>query len=203
MALLARLNHWLRGWGCCSFFVPQDDMRSAQRCVGGAIQTLRQLPTRARSSEETSMRRYYFAIIVIAFSAVCTGAGAETIYKCGTSYSQQPCAAAAALNLADERTPAQKAQADEATRRDRQLADSLRKERLTDEKLALAAQRESAKKDATSKTVTPPAQPKARVVTIKTKPVKISKPTAVAAKVPTSEAKAAVKKAATTKASKD
>ena len=144
-----------------------------------------------------------FAFKFIAISAVCTGSGAETIYECGTSYSQQPCAAAAALNLADERTPAQKTQADEATRRDRQLADTLRKERLTDEKLALAAQRESAKKGAAPKPVPSSAQPKARVVTIKTKPVKISKPTAVAAKVPTSEAKAAVKKAATTKTSKD
>ena len=96
-----------------------------------------------------------------------------------------------------------KTQADEATRRDRQLADSLRKERLTDEKLALAAQRDAAKKGAAPKPDPSSAQPKARVVTIKTKPVKISNPTAAAAKVPTSEAKAAVKKTATTKASQD
>jgi len=62
----------------------------------------------------------------------------ETIYKCGTTYSQTPCAGATELNVDDARDPARKQEADAATRRDAKLAAEMEKDRLQLEAKALA-----------------------------------------------------------------
>lgn len=64
--------------------------------------------------------------------AVCTAAAqAQAIYRCGDSYSQQPCAGGKAI-VAEQPTPtsAERKQSAAAAQRDARLADSLEKERV-------------------------------------------------------------------------
>ncbi len=77
-------------------------------------------------------RRWACAICV---ASACTTGGAQTrtIYRCGTTYSDTPCAQAVAVPTADPRTPVQKAQTDEATTRSANLAGQLEKARRADE----------------------------------------------------------------------
>ena len=78
------------------------------------------------------------AALLIALFAVTKGLWAQTIYKCDNRYSQAPCPGASMLNLNDARASAQKQQSDAATRRDAELAATLEKDRLAQEKLATA-----------------------------------------------------------------
>lgn len=59
--------------------------------------------------------------------------GQGTVYRCGDSYSQQPCPGGVAVPAEDARSAQQKAQADAATRRDTKAADAMQKERLRQE----------------------------------------------------------------------
>jgi len=77
-------------------------------------------------------RQWACAIFVTAASAM-SATQAQTIYRCGTSYSDTPCAQAVAVPTADPRTPAQKTQTDEATARSASLAGQLEKARRADE----------------------------------------------------------------------
>ncbi len=92
----------------------------------------------------------YDAILVIAVSALSTGATAQTTYKCGNSYGETACPGGVAIDSADPRTAAQKAQTDLATARDARVADAMEKARLEQEKRDLAANTPRDKK------VTPP-----------------------------------------------
>jgi hypothetical protein len=58
---------------------------------------------------------------------------AETIYRCGESYSQQPCPGGKAVQTDDPRSEGQRAQTREAVRRDAKAADEMEKTRLKEE----------------------------------------------------------------------
>ncbi len=58
----------------------------------------------------------------------------QTIYRCGSSYGDTPCAGASTLSIDDSRSAAQKAQTDAATVQTRKLALQLERERLMLEK---------------------------------------------------------------------
>ena len=60
-------------------------------------------------------------------------AAAQNIYRCGDSYSQQPCAGGKLVAASDSRTAGQKSQTDEATRRDAKSAEAMEKARLKEE----------------------------------------------------------------------
>ena len=77
-------------------------------------------------------------LVLIAAGLLSTGVGAQTVYKCGNTYSQLPCPDATVIN-ADQRTRAQKAQADQATARDARAATAMENARLQQEKADLAA----------------------------------------------------------------
>ena len=62
---------------------------------------------------------------------------AQTIYRCGNSYSQAPCAGGTALQLEDPRSEAQRQAAVQGTERDMALARTLEESRHQDEALAL------------------------------------------------------------------
>lgn len=79
-----------------------------------------------------------FATLLIAICAVSTGVWGQKVYRCGTSYSQTPCADAVAVDVTDTRSKTQKAQADSLTRRDAATADAMEKARLQDEAQAQA-----------------------------------------------------------------
>lgn len=77
-------------------------------------------------------RRWACAILVMAASTM-GATQAQTIYRCGTTYSDTPCAQGVKVPTADPRTPAQKSQTDEATARSASLAGQLEKARRADE----------------------------------------------------------------------
>jgi hypothetical protein len=79
------------------------------------------------------------AALLFALAALPCAASAQLTYKCGASYSQTPCPDAVVLDKADQRTSAQKAQADLATERDARLANTMEKARLQQEAKDLAA----------------------------------------------------------------
>lgn len=64
---------------------------------------------------------------------------AQTIYRCGNTYSQAPCDGAQTLTIDDSRTAQQKSQTDAATVQTRQLAAQLERERMAREKAAMLA----------------------------------------------------------------
>ncbi len=68
------------------------------------------------------------AMLLLALCAV--SAQAQNVYRCGESYSTQPCPGGTVVPTDDARSAAQRAQADAATRRDARSAQVLEKERL-------------------------------------------------------------------------
>lgn len=73
------------------------------------------------------------AIILIAIYAHMTGAAAQTAsetWRCGNSYSDQPCPGGKAVEAADPRSSADRRAADADTRRDRASAEVLERDRL-------------------------------------------------------------------------
>ena len=60
-------------------------------------------------------------------------AQAQNVYRCGDSYSTQPCPGGTLVPTDDPRSAAQRAQTDAATRRDAKSAQVLEKERLQQE----------------------------------------------------------------------
>ncbi len=76
--------------------------------------------------------------LVLTGAACCTPVASQTIYRCGTAYSQQPCPDAITLDASDTRTPAQKAQTDAATAGAAKMAAQMEKERLAREKIQSA-----------------------------------------------------------------
>lgn len=76
---------------------------------------------------------------LVAAAAVSTWAAAQTVYKCGDSYGQQPCPGALIVDAADQRTRDQKKQADLATVRIARTADAMEKARIRQAQIDLAA----------------------------------------------------------------
>jgi len=64
---------------------------------------------------------------------------AQSIYRCGNTYSQLPCPGALPLDLSDARQPEQKTQTQEAAQTDARLAKTMEQDRLAEEKRLLAA----------------------------------------------------------------
>ena len=86
------------------------------------------------------IKQAIFSIVVVATGLLFNGAKAESVYRCGDTYSQAPCPGGKVLDVSDSRDAAQKQQADEATLRDTELARSMAQERLAQEKNAKPAQ---------------------------------------------------------------
>ena len=78
--------------------------------------------------------------IAIAISCIGAAAGAQTIYRCGSTYSQQPCAGATAVE-ASSRTPtsAEAEAARKQAERDMKLATAMETTRLREEAKPVAA----------------------------------------------------------------
>ena len=69
-----------------------------------------------------SARRHRRAVAVIVLALAAAAASAETIYRCGDSYSQSPCANARTIEVVAPPTEAQRAEARAVATRERQLA---------------------------------------------------------------------------------
>lgn len=75
-----------------------------------------------------SMRSIPLALLVWAAAAGVAQAQ-DRVWRCGNSYSQQPCAAALPVDVDDARTDAQRLAALRVVARDQQTADTLARER--------------------------------------------------------------------------
>jgi DNA-directed RNA polymerase subunit M/transcription elongation factor TFIIS len=84
------------------------------------------------------------ASILIAACAVSTGVCAQNVYRCGTTYSNTPCAADAhVVDVQDGRTPEQRAQVATGIQKEAKLAKKLEKDRFQREAQERAALRQA------------------------------------------------------------
>jgi hypothetical protein len=87
------------------------------------------------------MSRLMGFAVVLALGALAQAAAAQDrVYRCGAeghSYSQQPCANGASIEVADARSAAQVTQAQQVAQRDAQLAEALVRQRQEAESAAL------------------------------------------------------------------
>jgi len=83
-------------------------------------------------------------ILAIAAVTLCTGLSAQTVYRCGSSYSQTPCPGGNTIDAADSRTPEQRKAHEASVRHEKRAGDTLEKTRLKEE---AAAQRAAEKAD--------------------------------------------------------
>jgi len=122
-----------------------------------------------------------FALLFVALYAVTTALSAQTVYRCGNTYSQTPCPAASALPVDDARTSAQKAQADEVIRREQNTAKTMEADRLVQERKNLAL-RHPIRVDA--KHPSKPSEPVITTLTPKRHKARHTKPKDFVAEVP-------------------
>lgn len=95
--------------------------------------------------------RLHLALVSIVLCVAGTAAPAQTVYRCGNSYSQTTCPNAVALDVADPRTAAQREEASAAAARDAQTGNALEKSRLAEEARVGAARTREAKSAAIAK----------------------------------------------------
>jgi len=74
------------------------------------------------------------AIFFIATNLITTGVWGQNVYKCGNTYSQQPCPGGTLVDASDARTSEQKKASDVASQRNAKAADALEQARLKKEK---------------------------------------------------------------------
>lgn len=79
----------------------------------------------------------FFTTILIAACTLSTGATAQKVYRCGSSYSQTPCPDAVTIEVEDTRSKAQKSESDARVRHEAKAADAMEKKRLQDEAQSL------------------------------------------------------------------
>ena len=75
-------------------------------------------------------------ILAAALALASPWSGAQTVWRCGNSYSQQPCPGAAPVAAADPRTPAEAARSGSVASADAKRADTMEKARIAQEKNA-------------------------------------------------------------------
>ena len=79
------------------------------------------------------------ALVLLVCSIWSAQASAQTVFRCGNTYSQTPCPGAIALDVTDSRTTEQKAQTDAAARQTASSASKMERERLSQEKAMRSA----------------------------------------------------------------
>ncbi|MBX9961114.1 MAG: hypothetical protein K2Y15_13335 [Burkholderiaceae bacterium] len=89
-------------------------------------------------------------LLCIATLGLCTGLQAQTVYRCGSSYSQTPCPGGNTIDATDSRTPEQRKAHEASVRHEKRAGDTLEKARLKEEAAARKAteQAEKAQRDA-------------------------------------------------------
>jgi hypothetical protein len=75
-------------------------------------------------------KQFHPAALLLALSALWLPAQADTVYRCGESYSNSPCAGATVVATDDARSAAQRADTQAAVKRDAALAQAMEKDRL-------------------------------------------------------------------------
>jgi len=135
------------------------------------------------------------ALVFVVLAALSSAAATQTIYRCGNSYSQVPCADAKVLHIDDSRAPEQKQQADANIQQQQKLAQTMEQVRLAKEHLAVPKDKTAHKtKQAASspRTETQTASSPSKNLPKPLSGIKF-KPDGFVAKVPGSEKKATAK----------
>ncbi len=83
--------------------------------------------------------RIFVMAVLMAGATASLPAAAQTIWRCGDSYSQTPCPGGVAVPAADARSAGQRAQTMEAAQRDAKTGDAMEKDRLKQESKAAPA----------------------------------------------------------------
>ncbi len=110
-------------------------------------------PTTLPLLNQTKRTHRLLSALALIASTTCTvpqSQAAQTVYRCGSSYSQTPCQGAVTVDADDSRSAAQKASADATIRRDGQIATSMEKARVKEEKEAAARDASARKAQAKS-----------------------------------------------------
>jgi hypothetical protein len=82
----------------------------------------------------------YKNLFLYLLAAACVApAAAQNIYRCGDSYSQQPCPGGSMVEAEDERSAGQRSQTSLAAQRDAKIADAMEKARLKEEAKPVSA----------------------------------------------------------------
>ncbi|MEP6791347.1 MAG: hypothetical protein ABI907_08240 [Ramlibacter sp.] len=80
------------------------------------------------------MSHHFATAVATIFIALCvTPATAQNIYRCGETYSQQPCAGGKLVTADDARTSQQRTDAQAAAQRDAKAAEAMEKARMKQE----------------------------------------------------------------------
>jgi hypothetical protein len=74
--------------------------------------------------------------LTLTIAVVNPNALAASVYRCGNTYSQSPCAAAQTVEVGDARSAAQQNEARRLADNERQLAADMRRERLEDQRVS-------------------------------------------------------------------
>lgn len=82
--------------------------------------------------------------VVIAAMSLCSSLSAQTVYRCGSSYSQTPCPGGGTVDATDSRTAEQRKAHEASVKHEKRAGDTLEKTRLKEE---AAAQRAAEKAD--------------------------------------------------------
>ena len=72
-------------------------------------------------------------LLLIAALGFCAGLQAQTVYRCGNSYSQTPCPGGNAIDATDSRTPEQRKAHEASVKHEKRTGDTLEKARLKEE----------------------------------------------------------------------
>ena len=83
--------------------------------------------------------RIRIAAVAVGLAALTAPAGADTVYRCGSSYSHSPCEGAIAVDVGASPDVAQRAEARAVAARERHLAAELVRDRHERERLARPA----------------------------------------------------------------
>jgi hypothetical protein len=83
--------------------------------------------------------RMRIAAVAIGIAALAAAASAETVYRCGNSYSNAPCAGATAVDVGTSPGAAERAEARAVATRERQLAAEMVRDRHERERAARPA----------------------------------------------------------------
>jgi len=78
-------------------------------------------------------------IRAIAAMLLCSGLSAQTVYRCGNSYSQTPCPGGGTVDTSDSRTPEQRKAHEASVKHEKRAADTLEQTRLKEEATAQRA----------------------------------------------------------------
>ena len=79
------------------------------------------------------------AALVSLWMFAMAGAQAQVVYRCGSAYSQTPCAQASVVEVGDARSADQQAEARRVAADERQLATEMRRDRLAEQQAARPA----------------------------------------------------------------